>query len=95
MLIDEVDGVVEREKAINALFVGTPAEIYVTASSEMFIEKIFIQVLPPDGTISVRRITRPLRALLSDAEKLLIMLNPEKNFGDVKNITLHDFLLNV
>ena len=47
MLIDEVDGVEESEKAINALFVGTPAEIYVTASSEMFIEKI--SALLPDN----------------------------------------------
>lgn len=58
-------------------------------------EKIFIQVLPPDNSISVRKITRPLRALPADAEKILITPNPEKNFGGIKNITLHDFLLNV
>ena len=57
-------------------------------------EKIFIQVLPPDGSITVRRITRPLRALSEDAEKLLISLKPVKTFGGVKNITLRDFLLN-
>ena len=58
-------------------------------------EKIFIQVLPPDNSISVRKITRPLRALPADAEKILITPNPEKNFGGIKNVTLHDFLLNV
>ena len=33
LLADEIDCVAESEKALNALFVGTPAEIYVTASS--------------------------------------------------------------
>ena len=40
LLADEIDGVSESEKALNALFVGAPAEIYVTASSEFFVEKI-------------------------------------------------------
>lgn len=57
-------------------------------------EKIFIQVLPPDGSITARRITRPLRALPDDAEKLLISMKPVKTFGGVKNLTLRDFLLN-
>ena len=56
-------------------------------------KKIFIQVLPASGKVSVRRSTRPLRALNADAEKLLITLKPEKTFGEVKNITLNDFLL--
>ena len=56
-------------------------------------KKIFIQVLPTSG-VSVRRMTRPLRALPADAEKLLITLKHKKNFGEVKNITLRDFLLN-
>ena len=55
-------------------------------------EKIFIQVLPTSG-VSVRRSTRPLRAM-PDAEKILITSKPEKNIGDVKNITLKDFLAN-
>lgn len=55
-------------------------------------EKIFIQVLPPN--VSVRKCTRPLRALPEDAEKLLITLTPAKSFGGIKTITLRDFLLN-
>ena len=39
-LADEIDSVPESEKTLNALFVGAPAEIYVTASSEIFVEKI-------------------------------------------------------
>lgn len=54
------------------------------------IEKIFIQILPK--TVSVRRCTRPLRALPEDAEKLLITLTPAKTFGGIRNITLRDFL---
>ena len=40
LLADDFDRVVEGEKAINALFVGLPAEIYVTVSNETFAEKI-------------------------------------------------------
>ena len=57
-------------------------------------KKTFIQVLPTSGDISVRRITRPFRALPADTDKLLISLKPEKIFGDVQNITLREFLLN-
>ena len=53
-------------------------------------EKLFVQVLPP--TISVRKCTRPLRALPDDAKKLLISLTPVKSFGEVKAITLREFL---
>ena len=53
-------------------------------------EKLFVQVLPPN--ISVRKCTRPLRALPEDAEKILISLTPVKSFGGVKVITLRDFL---
>ncbi len=56
-------------------------------------KKTFIQVLPTSGEVSVRRSTRPLRALDEDAEKLLITLKPEKTFGDVRNVTLREFLL--
>lgn len=54
--------------------------------------KIFIQVLPPDKSITVRRITRPLRALPDDCEKILISKTPVKTSGDVRNMTLQDFL---
>ena len=57
-------------------------------------KKIFIQVLPPDDSITARRITRPLRALPDDAEKILISLKPVKISDGIKNITLRDFLLN-
>ncbi|MBR6713070.1 MAG: ATP-binding protein [Selenomonadaceae bacterium] len=53
-------------------------------------EKTFIQVF--DGKNSIRRSTRPLRAI-DDAEKFLITLEPEKTFGDVRNVTLQEFLL--
>ena len=54
-------------------------------------KKIFIQILPTSG-VSVRKSTRPLRALPEDAEKILITLKREKNFGNIKNIVLRDFL---
>ena len=57
-------------------------------------EKIFIQVLPPDNSITVRKITRPFRALTA-GEKILISKKPVKTSDDVKNLTLRDFLLNV
>ncbi|MBR2775168.1 MAG: ATP-binding protein [Selenomonadaceae bacterium] len=53
-------------------------------------EKTFIQVF--DGKNSIRRNTRPLRAI-DDANKFLITLKPEKTFGDVRNVTLQEFLL--
>lgn len=63
----------------------------VTFVAECGSKKIFIQVLPTSG-ISARRITRPLRAVSDDVEKILITSKPEKIFGDVTNITLRDFL---
>ena len=53
-------------------------------------EKTFIQVF--DGKSSIRRSTRPLRAI-DAADKFLITLKPEKTFGDVRNVTLQEFLL--
>ena len=58
-------------------------------------EKIFIQVLPPDGSITARRITRPLRALPQDAKKFLITLNRPKKIDGAESITLSDFLLEI
>ena len=54
--------------------------------------KIFIQVLPSDGSITVRRITRPLRALPADCEKILISTKRVKTLGDVQCVTLKEFL---
>lgn len=56
-------------------------------------EKIFIQILPPDGSITARKITRPLRALPDGFRKILIAMNRLKNFGDVESLTLQDFML--
>lgn len=55
-------------------------------------KKIFIQVLPPDSSITARRITRPLRALPADCEKFLISMRRIKNQGDVQSMTLKEFL---
>ena len=55
-------------------------------------KKIFIQVLPPDGSISARKITRPLRALPDDCERILISKERIKNPGGVQCITLKEFL---
>ena len=65
----------------------------VTFVAERDGKKIFIQVLPTSG-VSVRKATRPLRALPADAEKFLITLKREKTFGDVPAITLREFLSN-
>lgn len=78
-------------------------EVYVGKCGAMNINfvatkgdrKIFIQVMPPDGSATVRRITRPLRALPDDAEKILISLKPVKKFGELQFLTLHEFLLNI
>ena len=40
LLADDIDRVADWEKAVNALFVGTPAEIYVTGSPDNLAEKI-------------------------------------------------------
>ena len=40
LLADDIDRVADWEKAVNALFVGAPAEIYVTGSSNSLAEKI-------------------------------------------------------
>ena len=60
-------------------------------------EKIFIQVMPPDGSITARRITRPLRELPDDGEKILISMTPQKMtpkkvFVGIQSVTLEDFL---
>ena len=55
-------------------------------------KKIFIQIMPPDGSISARKITRPLRALPDDCEKILISKERIKNPGGVQCITLKEFL---
>lgn len=73
--------------------IGKFGTMNITFVAERDGKKIFVQVLPTSG-VSVRRMTRPLRALPVDAEKFLITLKHEKNFGEIKNITLRDFLLN-
>ena len=40
LLVDDIDRVADWEKAVNALFVGAPAEIYVTGSPDNLAEKI-------------------------------------------------------
>lgn len=40
LLADDIDRVADWEKAVNALFVGAPAEIYVTGSTDALAEKI-------------------------------------------------------
>lgn len=73
---------------------GVFGAMNITFVAERDGKKNFIQVLPTSG-VSVRRITRPLRALPDDAEKFVITLKREKTFGDIKNIILRDFLLNL
>ncbi len=55
-------------------------------------KKIFVQVFLPNGLISARRITRPLRALPDDCEKILISMERIKNPGGVQCMTLKEFL---
>ena len=40
LLVDDIDCVTDWEKTVNALFVGAPAEIYVTGSTDNLAEKI-------------------------------------------------------
>ncbi len=55
-------------------------------------KKIFVQILPAAGNISARRITRPLRALTDDAEKILISTHSEKISDGITNLTPQNFL---
>ncbi len=57
-------------------------------------KKVFVQIMTADYP-SARKASRPLRALPSDVEKILITKKPEKNLGDVKSITLQNFLSNL
>ena len=82
---------VRRGFTVNSGRVGTMNFSFAATRGD---EKIFIQVLPTGGNVSVRRCTRPLRALPDDAERILITLTPAKSFGTVKAITLRDFLSN-
>lgn len=75
--------------------VGKYGTMNINFVAERDGKKIFIQVLPPDDSVTARRITRPLRALPDDAEKILISLKPVKKFGDVQCLTLQEFLLNI
>ena len=96
----EVDEKVLMENAVyNELLrrgfnvsVGKFGAMDITFIAEKGGEKLFIQVLPPDSSITPRRITRPLRALPEGYKKILIATKPLKNFGDVESITLRDFL---
>lgn len=72
---------------------GVFGEMNVSFVAERNDEKIFVQVLPTDGSITPRRITRPFRAMPDDIEKILISMEPVKATG-AKNITLQDFLIN-
>ena len=74
LLADEMDCVVEGEKALNALFVGMPAEIYVTASSESFVEKI--SALLPDNCDVLK--VYPLS--FSECEKIFPSEDALKNY---------------
>lgn len=57
-------------------------------------KKIFVQIMTADYP-SARRASRPLRALPNDVEKILITSKPEKNLGDVRSLTLQNFLSNL
>ena len=74
------------------VFSGKCGAMNITFAATRGNGTIFIQVF---SDMSVRRATRPLRALPDDAETLLIARNLVKSFGDVKAVTLRDFLLNV
>jgi len=71
---------------------GQAGMMTITFVAKRGDEKIFIKVLPPNGSISVRRGTRSLRSLPAGTKKILITAKPAKNLGDIENITLQDFL---
>ena len=57
-------------------------------------KKIYIQVLPDDNSKTITELLRPLHKLSAETEKILISSEPLKIKGNVKNITITDFLLN-
>lgn len=63
----------------------------VTFVAERGDKKIFVQVLPTDGRITLKRITRPLRAI-DGGNKLLISMNHEEIPDGVQNLTVQEFL---
>lgn len=70
---------------------GRFGKMSVNFVAERGDKKIFVQVLPMDGSITPRRITRPLRAI-DGGDKLLISMNREKISDGVQNLTVQEFL---
>ncbi len=71
---------------------GQAGMMTITFVAQRGDEKIFINVLPLDKSISIRKGTRSLRSLPADTKKILITAKPVKKLGDIENITLRDFL---
>lgn len=71
--------------------VGRFGKMDVTFVAERGDKKIFVQVLPTDGSITPRRITRPLRSI-DGGDKLLISMNREKISDGIQNLTVQEFL---
>lgn len=70
--------------------VGTMTADFFAISDE---NKICIQILPTENTNSTGKLLRVLHKLPDDVKKFLISKNPIKIKGNVKNITVTDFLL--
>ena len=71
--------------------IGTMTADFFAISDE---NRICIQVLPVEKPLLTGKLIRVFRKLPDDVKKLLISKNPVKIKGDVKNITITDFLLN-
>lgn len=70
--------------------IGTMAADFFAVSDE---NKVCIQILPVKTPFLTGRLIRALHKLPDNVKKLLISKNPVKIKGDVKNLTITDFLL--
>ena len=71
--------------------VGVAEIDFMAVSGE---RNIFIQVLPEGNLSAVSKLLRPLNKLSDETEKLLISVEPVKIKGNIKNVTIIDFLSN-
>ena len=88
LLADNIDCVDDWEKTVNALFVGTPAEIYVTGSTENFAEKL--SALLPENCDVLKLTPLPF----AEYRKLFLQKKPSTVMRTFLNFGSMPFVLN-
>ena len=83
LLADDIDRVTDWEKTINALFVGTPAEIYVTGSTEGFAEKLSALLPKNCDVLKLRPLPFTEYQKLFPKKKPSLVMRAFLNFGSM------------